>query len=124
MTEVRVVFAFVAIAVAYVGYTAIDQEDKTRATICVYGALLTAMLFVISGYSDLSEIFGSQNDNENLCGLKGKYKVPEMVKVVYYECTFARYYLGVMMSVACAGALVAVAYLIEKWKQGIPTKHN
>ena len=117
-------FAFIAIAVAYLGYTSLDQEDKARATICIYGALLTAMLFMISAMSDMSEIFGSQNDNENLCSLKGRYKVPEVVKVLYYECSFARYYMGVMLSVACGCGLIVVAHLVEKWKQALPLKQN
>ncbi len=124
LSEVRVVFAFIAITLTCLGYLALDQGDKSKAQIFIYGGLLTAMLFVISAISDTSEIFGSQNDNENLCSLKGKYSVPEMVKVLYYECSFIRYYVSVLLTVACGAALVGAAYLVEKWARVLPLKAN
>ena len=119
LSEVRVVFAFIAITITYLGYMAVEQSEKEKANIFIYAALLSAMLFVISGICDLSEIIGSKNDNENLCSLKGKYKVPEVVKVLFFECSYIRYYLTVALSIFCGGSLAAAAFLVRNWKRAL-----
>ena len=78
------------------------------------------MLFLISAFSDFSEIRGSQNDNENLCGLKGKYRIPDSVRILFFECSFLRYYITVFLSAVSGCSLAGTAYLVQKWKIAVP----
>jgi len=104
----------------YFGYVAIDHTDKEKTEIFIYSTIVTSILFFISALADFNEIRGAQNDNENLCGLKGKYRIPSDIKLIYFECSYFRYYLTVFLSILCGSLLSGIAYLTQKWKQAIP----
>lgn len=97
-----------AFIICYIGYSAYTLERQKRAEVFVYGAIFLAMLLLLSAFFDTVEILDSQDDNENLCNLKGHFTVHEGISMKYYECTFFKYYLTVIMQLLSAGCLVSI----------------
>ena len=110
MSEVRVAFVFIAIVVAYLGYTALTSEDRKRANICVYGSVLISVLLFISAFCDASEISASKSDNENLCGLKGAFNIPSKVQLVHFTCSHSQYYLTIVLTSVSGVSMVYGIY--------------
>ena len=124
LSEIRIVFVFLAIALTYLGYIAIDQEDTWKSSVVLYGMLIVGGLFFISAFSDVSEVIGAGNNNKNLCELRGKYKVGEGVDVISYQCSYFRFYIMAALSMICGCALISGSYFIKNWQKSIAKKDS
>ncbi len=96
--------------IAYLGYTALGQEDHTRIRIFVYAGFLDSLLLFLSALSDAGEIYGSKRDNESLCAQTGHFRFSEAVRVRRHECSYGTYYLTAMLTFAAATTLALSAF--------------